>query len=664
MSDAVSSVKRVMFRAGSYRYPVTITIRDDRFFFSFGYNPKLIAEIKAMQGAKWHGFEEPPIKQWSVPITDRNAFQINYLMERNPYAKFDAPLVEITTKRPLYTHQRETKAFILTRKTCIVAEEMGLGKSLAAIEAIEEAGYRGEDEVWWVAPKSGIYAVERELRKWETCIRPRLLSYPALVKIIKQWQPGIRAPKFVVFDESSKLKNPTSQRTQAAMHLAKSMRSEWQDKCFIVLMSGTPAPKSPIDWWAQCEIAQPGFLKEGDLFKFKRRLCIIEQKESISGGVFPHVVTWLDNENKCAICGKLDADQPLHMKAEPIAFSGLDLAKVLKDAPEDRNNWPHPFVPSSNEVKRLYSRMNGLVLVKFKKDCLDLPEKRYEIIRVTPTVDILRAVKLIKATSKRAIEALTRLRELSDGFQYTNKVTGSKICDVCMGLKTVDHPTPRDGIDPAAPGYVFRKEDFVISTIPCLACDGVGNVPIYSRDINEVKSPKDQVFIDEMDLHEDIGRLVVWGGFTGTIDRLIMIAHQYGWATLRFDKTVDARDETDAPASVDKYLDAMDYSSKYKEKLLEEVSKLVFIGNPEAGGMGLTLTASPTALFYSNSFKADARWQSEDRGHRAGMDMNRGYTVKDIIHLPTDEFVLTNLLKKRNLQNLTMGELEEAMRGL
>jgi len=659
-----SQVRSAMFRVGSYRYPVRVTIQDDRFFFNFAYNPKLIAEIKCMQGAKWHGFDETnPVKQWSVPITDRNVFQINYLMERNPYAKFDVPLVEISTERPLYRHQEETKAFILTRRTCIVAEEMGLGKSLAAIEAIEAVGYSGGDEVWWVAPKSGIYAVERELRKWETNIRPRMLSYPALVKIIRQWTPGTQAPKFVVFDESSKLKNPTSQRTQAAMHLTKSMRQEWKDSCFIVLMSGTPAPKSPIDWWAQCEIAQPGFIKEGDLFKFKRRLCVIEQRESISGGVFPHIVTWLDDEDKCAICGKADAEQPLHMKRSK-SSTPVDLTLLLKSAPPDRTNWPHPFVGSVNEISRLYKRMQGLVLVKFKKDCLDLPEKRYEIIRVKPTIDILRAVKLIKATSKRTIEALTRLRELSDGFQYTNEVTGSKACDVCMGLKTVEHPTPKTGVDPSASGYIFNKDDYTIQIIKCLACDGTGSVPTYARGINEVTSPKDQVFIDELDLHEDLGRLVVWGGFTGTIDRLVGIAHQYGWSTLRFDKKVDASDEKGEPASVDKYLGAMDYSEKNSKTLLEEIPKLVFIGNPEAGGMGLTLTASPTALFYSNSFKADARWQSEDRGHRAGMDMNRGYTVKDIIHLPTDELVLTNLLKKRNLQNLTMGELEEAMKTL
>ena len=77
----------------------------------------------------------------------------------------------------------------------------------------------------------------------------------------------------------------------------------------------------------------------------------------------------------------------------------------------------HGYVQGVNEVAKLYKRMKGLVHVRLKKDCTDLPDKIYEIIRVTPSQETLRAAKLITKTSRRAIEALTRLRELSDGFQ-------------------------------------------------------------------------------------------------------------------------------------------------------------------------------------------------------------------------------------------------------
>jgi hypothetical protein len=52
--------------------------------------------------------------------------------------------------------------------------------------------------------------------------------------------------------------------------------------------------------------------------------------------------------------------------------------------------------------------------------------------------------------------------------------------------------------------------------------------------------------------------------------------------------------------------------------------------------------------------------QAEDRGHRPGMDLNRGLTIKDLIMLPTDQLVLDNLKNKKRLQNLTMGQLSDA----
>lgn len=62
------------------------------------------------------------------------------------------------------------------------------------------------------------------------------------------------------------------------------------------------------------------------------------------------------------------------------------------------------------------------------------------------------------------------------------------------------------------------------------------------------------------------------------------------------------------------------------------------------------------ALYYSNDFNGEARAQSEDRGHRPGMDMNKGFTIIDIFHLPSDEKVYQNLKQKRKLELMTLGE--------
>lgn len=75
----------------------------------------------------------------------------------------------------------------------------------------------------------------------------------------------------------------------------------------------------------------------------------------------------------------------------------------------------------------------------------------------------------------------------------------------------------------------------------------------------------------------------------------------------------------------------------------------VFLGNPQAAGTGLNLMANcSTAIYYSNDFNADTRWQSEDRIHRIGQDNKCTYI--DLVAANTiDDKVLGALLSKKNV---------------
>lgn len=618
----------VKLRAGKYLVPVSMTLKDETIILRFPYNKDLLEEVKCFDGATWH----PETKIWTINNTPRNIFQLRYLSGENPYARYDKPLVEIKDwLRKLYEHQQEMVSFGLTRHYCILACEMGTGKSLAAIEIMERSNC-ASSECWYVGPKSGVKAVTRELIKWQSRKFPYMYTYEELVKRIANWTEGEAAPKFVIFDESSKIKTPTTQRSQASMHLANAVREEYGEEGFVILLSGSPAPKSPVDWWHQCEITCPGYLKEGNIKKFRYSLCLVKQKKTFSGGSYPELITWLDDEKKCKTCGQYQ-DHKNHDLTEPNS---------------------HSWEESKNEVARLYRRMKNLVLVKFKKDCLDLPEKQYQIIKVDPTVEMLRVAAMITRTSKRAIEALTLLRELSDGFQYDKQAVGTQPCPACKGARTI--------FAPAAEVDEIGKAPELIE-VTCDYCGGEGRVLKFDRTQAEVSSPKDQEFIDLLDEHEDVGRFIVWGGFTATIDRLIELAHKQEWATLRVDgRGYHATLANGNLVDSDSFLDAMDLSNPKYQELLEEYPRLCFVGHPQAGGMALNLTASPVELFYSNTFNGEARIQSEDRFHRAGMDVNRAATIIDLICLPTDQIVLDNLKKKRRLQDISMGELAEAFK--
>lgn len=628
-------------KAGKYRIPVTMTYKGGRIYLAFGFSRPMIAEVKSMEGHKWHGFDEPtPRKIWSIADTPRNAFRLLYLQGENPYERYDAPLVDFESDRPLYGHQRLMVAHILTRHYCVLAGEMGLGKSLAWLESLDHIPELHNLHIWYVGPKSGVVSVKREFVKWNSKFDPDFMTYEKFRARIENWTPGDHAPRVVCFDESSKLKNPTAKRSQAARHLSRAIRDEWGDHGYIVLMSGTPAPKAPTDWWHQAEVACPGYLKEGTLGKFKKRLCLTEQRKSITGGSYPHLITWLDDERKCGKCGKLKSD-PCH-----------DAYQITQ--------YDHPHETTINEVAALNTRIADLALIQFKRDCLDLPEKSYQTITVKPTVDTLRAARLIRATSIRAITAITLMRELSDGFQYTEEVIGKRVCTQCGGKGTYMGRAPREDIDPMAPQDI-RPEDFVDAELHCQLCDENGQMDLVRRIATEVDTPKDKVFIELLDDHEDGGRFVVWGGFTGTIDRLVNIAHQQGWATLRVDgRGYHGTSPTGDQLPTEDMLDAMDASNPRRQELLDKYPKLCMVGHPKAGGMGLTFNISPVAFYYSNDFDGEARMQSEDRIHRMGMDMNRGAVIIDCIHLPTDRLVIDNLKKKKKLQSLTLGDIDDA----
>lgn len=613
-------VRDTWLRHNKLMYPAQIGITDEHIFFlssPFG----LKDELAVMQGARWMGYDKvAPMKAWRVTNNRRNRFNLAYLEGQNVFKRYTTPLSEFKVplpatrynffdkkEWPYFEHQLEMARHILFRKQCEVAGEMGTGKSLAAFLAAE---IMRVPEVWYVAPKSALASVQLDAQKWGYRARTRYMTYDELKKILANWKAGEKPPQAIIFDEASRVKTPTSQRSQAAMYIAEAIRDAYGDDGYIVLMSGSPAPKSPLDWYWQCEIACPGYIKEGDIHKFQRRLALMELQQDVAATKFYKLLAWRDgNPNKCDICGQ-----------EAVAH------QCLIDN-------PHAFVPMRNEIETLYRRMAGLVLVKLKKDCLkDLPDKIYRVVRLKPSMDLLRAARLVQAASPNAITAMTLLRELSDGFQYRDIRAASELCEYCHGQT-----------------FVFNNAG---EQTPCALCNATGSKQKVTREIVEVPSPKMDVVTDLLDENDDKGRLVFYAGFTASIDRICAHVQKQGWDFIR----VDGRGWYN---SFNPALDNVGMLKAFQD--ISEERKIAFIGHPGSAGMGLTLTASSMIVYVSNDFNAESRIQSEDRIHRPGMDTNKGATIVDLVLLPTDQKVLDNLKRKRELQSITLGEIQHAM---
>lgn len=584
-------------------------------------------ELKAMAGSKWHGFDDPPRQLWSAADTPRNRFQLAYLKGEPVYAHFEQPVIEHEFTRDLMPHQRELVNHFLTYRYGIMAAEMGCGKTLALQEIMERSGVAP----WvWVGPKRSLVNIAREFRRWglDDSFPVELMGYEEMEKQVRD---GMATPAGLIFDEASKLKNHDVKRSQAAQRLADAIRSKHGMNGYVVLASGTPSPKKPTDWWSLCEIAYPGFLKEGSERALRDRLAIMAKKQ-FAAGAFNQLVTWKDDERKCNVCGD------------------------FSDAPQHETD--HAFQPSFNEVYYLHKRLRGLVIVKHKKDVLaSLPAKRYRTIQCPPSASLLRAAKAIAASADSAITAFTKLRELSDGFQYRDKVEGTTRCTVCPGSlgKVMEYVHP-DHPDAVISQPSLFDASFVASLISrettCPACNGSGEMPRRVRETVEVACPKDGALTELLEENEEVGRIVIFAGFTGSIDRIRELCLAKKWSVVQVDGrgikvfNVDGTQVVDRPP--------LEYWAD-----LERHSRVAWVAHPESGGMSFTLVEARTCVFWSNSFKTEYRPQAEDRIHRPGMDENAGCEIVDLIHLPSDAKTLATIREDRRLEQMTLGELKQ-----
>lgn len=625
----------VLFKVGNVELRGKLFFSDRRIALSFKYNKILLEEVKSMEGRKWH----PEEKMWSVAHTPRNIWAIRYLTGQNPYKHYnqtppDFEFSRRTSKGSLlaaYSHQCHMVSAGLTFRQMIWAAEMGTGKSLSAIEMSERSGL---SEWLWVGTGSSIRSTNIEFEFWKYLLKPRVITYDSLHTLVGSGY----VPQGIIFDEAHKLKSHTTRRTQSAITIASEMRIK-NSNPYVILMTGTPAPKNPVDWWALCEIACPGFLKEGDPFKFSRRLGVHTEMSNSIGQIFPKLVGWKDSDRKCDICNHYEDDHIDGMSPVP----SID---------------HHEFTPGVNEVEKLYRRMKGLVLVKLKKDCLDLPEKVYRVIRINPTQDLLRVSNMITRGAPSAVSALIKLRELSDGFQYKEEKTGQMTkCPTCEGRGKVfeyeNETEERVGDMPEGQNVQFTESLLKKTEIDCFNCSGLGEVPAYARSVKTMSAPKVEVLKELLDEFEQDGRLVVFAGFQGSVDLICDAVTEKGWRWIR----VDGRGwHTSLTGHPDLHKSSQLLGIFQNPDAFED--KIVFVANPGSGGVGLTLTASQAVVFYSNTFKSDDRMQAEDRIHRIG---TKGATIIDIYHLPSDEHVHNNLKRKKELQDMTLGEVQAAM---
>jgi hypothetical protein len=138
------------------------------------------------------------------------------------------------------------------------------------------------------------------------------------------------------------------------------------------------------------------------------------------------------------------------------------------------------------------------------------------------------------------------------------------------------------------------------------------------------------------------GKRIIWARYNEDVEAIVKAI---GKSAVGYYGGTNAKDRVDA-----------------KEVWLREDSGIDdFVASPAAGGTGLNLQGlCRTNIYYSNSFNAIHRWQSEDRTHRIGTIHT--VTYFDLIARKTvDLKVLGNLSQKKSLSDLMLDDIRKML---
>jgi hypothetical protein len=91
------------------RLKVNFKKEGNRIWLMYPFSKLMNAEIKGtFVGYKWHGFDKPAIKKWSIEDCEHNWFQILYLADVDVYGRYRSETsIDFELPRDnLYAHQR------------------------------------------------------------------------------------------------------------------------------------------------------------------------------------------------------------------------------------------------------------------------------------------------------------------------------------------------------------------------------------------------------------------------------------------------------------------------------------------------------------------------------------------------------------------------------
>jgi SWI/SNF-related matrix-associated actin-dependent regulator 1 of chromatin subfamily A len=243
-------------------------INGDRIELSFDYDLPTIELIRGIDGRKWDEPKHPGV--WSLPVTAWHSEQVCRVLPDfyiDPTIKFMAEGEKVKPRiqlpKELYKFQKEGVKYIASVKgRCIIADDMGLGKSAEALVFLR---YFTGGKVLIVSPANVTFKwAEVECPRWwpgksvEVITSGKgdlpdvdilVMSYAIMVNRYDE----LKTMPFmsIVLDEAHYVKSPKAMRTKVAKTLVHAGIQH------VLLLSGTPFMNNPGELFSLLNLLDP-----------------------------------------------------------------------------------------------------------------------------------------------------------------------------------------------------------------------------------------------------------------------------------------------------------------------------------------------------------------------------------------------------------------------
>ena len=408
-------------------------------------------------------------------------------------------------------------------------------------------------------------------------INVEALASPAAVALIDRFTDTFNA--IGVLDESQRFKNPKAVRTEVMIK---------RRRRFPVrrIMSGTPVTKGPFDVFSQFQFLDPDILRTHSYTAFKT-----EYAEMLPENHF------------------------LVKKLQRGAWAKKD-GSPSKRVPQiiARDDDGLPMYRNLDKLQRLIAKHSYRVL---KKDCLDLPDKIYDLVPFDMTP------------------------RQSDIYHKMEKERRAELIRVIDGLETAarKHSVSIEEALLAGRELIVANKLVAMAKLQQITCGYLkledGEVVRMFKKVMD--NPRNAAM---MSVAEDTeGQMLFWAPHRDKVDQIVECLRE-GFedaAIVRYDGAVKKGDRM---KGVDDF---------------QEGKARFFVGNPASAATGLTLTAGETAFYYSDSFNYEHRAQSEDRNHRIGTTAARYYDLSAIGTV--DETIARSHVAKKSIAEYITGDV-------